>query len=49
MDVEKVLMFLRFSERLGEKRTSLPFSAAVTYCYTLLCALVAEHISHPIA
>ena len=38
-----------FTQRFGEKRTSLPFGPAVTYLNTLLCPMVAEHTSHPIS
>ena len=40
---------LTFGKLLGEARTLLPVSTAVTYIYTLLCAPVVKHTPRPIA
>ena len=46
--MKKLIAGLVVRERVGEKRTSLHFRAAVTYIDTLLCSSIAEHTSHPI-
>ena len=38
-----------FGKHSGDPRTLLPVSSAVTYQYTLSCASVVKHTSHPIA
>ena len=38
-----------FEKLLGDARTLLPVSTAVTYTYTLHCASVVKHMPHPIA